>query len=241
MVEEGTSRGLDGPDFDRIAVYRFRADGSRDTSLGGDGGVSAPGYVPEVAYIRFNGAVTFTYERFDENVWGVGQLNSAGAWDSSFAGDGRLDFLGSGGQGAFTRNGVTKGLAIDASGRPLVRVDVVYSEESSISMLVRLTANGAYDSSFGDGGHAGLASPVANEPSQILPTPSGHIYTTFGDDTIIKVFTASGQVDKGFHNGGEVGVGVGPASAMSVDSKNRLLIGGTAGSPSCGRVRLVLG
>lgn len=227
-IEVVESGDIGGRDPARTMVYRFRADGTPDPSLGGHGGITVTNFLPEQAFIRFNGAVTFEYLIYNENISGVGQLASSGAWDPNFAGDGRVNF--GTGRGWGYDNGAAKGMAIDSSGRLLVRVDYVFMNNTSLSVLARLTPNGGYDTTFGDGGRAGISSVGDNDPSEILPTPSGRILVTFGD--LIKAFTSSGQVDKGFHNGGEVGVGVAESPVMVVDSKNRLLIGGTAGSPT---------
>ena len=153
-----------GSDGDKFALARYRADGSLDTSLSGDGTVTTPlgGHTADAAAIRFDGSIvvagarhvvpTGEYELPQDDL-ALARYTADGALDTSFGTGGRqtTDF----GFG-YAANDAGVAVAIQADGKIVVAgwtslVDWALGSGRDFA-LARYTPNGSPDTSFGAGG-----------------------------------------------------------------------------------------
>ena len=153
-----------GSDGDKFALARYRADGSLDTSLSGDGTVTTPlgGHTADAAAIRFDGSIvvagashvvpTGEYELPHDDL-ALARYTADGALDTSFGTGGRqtTDF----GFG-YAANDAGVAVAIQADGKIVVAgwtslVDWALGSGRDFA-LARYTPNGSPDTSFGTGG-----------------------------------------------------------------------------------------
>jgi uncharacterized delta-60 repeat protein len=146
----------------RIAVARFNANGSLDSSFGSGGSevidLGLPYEVAEGLAIQPNGKIVLvgheqgspTYAFFNGLVL---RLNANGSLDGSFNGNGVVSWhqSGGGGSGYDTLNAV----AIQNDGKIVAAGSDV---GGPYAVFLRFNANGSFDTSYGSGGEAALTS-----------------------------------------------------------------------------------
>jgi uncharacterized delta-60 repeat protein len=151
-----------------VALTRLRiADGARDAAFG-TAGITRVGHAVDasnnaVAATRMTDGrvVVVGQARMTQNVgrlpaWHVARLNVDGSLDRSFGINGTARaFLGA------SANHEIYGVAVDASGR-VALVGQLFADGAYRATVVRLTANGALDTSFGSNGMVRLAEPNAS-------------------------------------------------------------------------------
>ncbi|MEM6732604.1 MAG: hypothetical protein AAF658_13685, partial [Myxococcota bacterium] len=114
----------------------------------------------------------------------VGRLDTDGALDTSFAGDGALNVSVSGGQDNASR------LALDAQGRILVAIGTDAGGSSPESALLRVLPTGVPDASFGADGVATYSLAAGSDIEllrDVAVAPNGRVVATgwaFGGATL---------------------------------------------------------
>ena len=206
-----------------MAVTRFNADGSRDTTFGTGGvasvNVAEGGKAVELArsvVVQGTGKVVVvgpvehdtsaTGEAAKETDIAVARFDDRGVLDPTFGSGGvvRLDL---------SRLDTVWGLVRLSGDRLLVvgsQVGVGEGRTDADFAVVRLGANGATDTSFGTGGVAmvGAAPNVSEIPKTAVELPDGKVvvtgYANVGGvvSPVLFRLTAAGQVDPAFGDGG---------------------------------------
>jgi uncharacterized delta-60 repeat protein len=247
LALQGDGRILVGVREDRCAprstVRRLLSDGSPDPSFG-DEGVSAivPLAIDRIAVDAENrtivaGSVPRRSCGKTGPTWDltVARVRANGTFDSSF-GDGGVIRTPIAGQPTPPS---VRGLAVREDGTILVASSDPYGSSGS---LLALTANGAFDSGFGNGGVVEL--PAG--PRALLALSGGEAIvagSTSPDccarpgDFLLSRYMADGTFNPGFGNGGQVNLDVSAvdeatALALAPDG-SVVLAGGTAGTEDC--------
>jgi uncharacterized delta-60 repeat protein len=157
----------------------------------------------------------------------VARYNSDGTPDSSFGENGTVSILEPPGLAIFA-------IAIQPDGKILLAgADMLNLDAGSARPeLVRLTANGSLDTTFGAFGTvtngSGVALSVALQPNGQIVTAglinSGGVQM-FG----VTRYNENGSLDPAFGAGGEATVPLSVAFSVAVQSDGRIVVGGTAG------------
>lgn len=225
------------------AVVRYNPNGSLDTTFGSGGRTLLPfdsaGDVLSSIVIQPDGKLVVAgalNQNNANNAFLVARLNPDGSVDTSFANGGKL--VATFGDAAAQANGVAlqpdgKIVAAGASG-------AVYGELHDI-VLIRLDTNGAYDTTFGNGGKVRTHFPgetnTGSLATNVLLTPDGKIVATgqYKTEVIQRQFAAArympnGDLDPTFGNGGLVTTLLGAFSSYAQTSilqpDGKLVIGG---------------
>ena len=164
------SNGASGSDF---LVARFNPDGTLDTTFGsaglvtidfdhGTGADQANGVA-----LQSDGSIvvagTTSGTESNSETFAVARLTQAGALDATFgAGTGQatIDFAGSGGG-----DDQANAIVVDADDRIIIAGSTGTASGSNVA-VVRLTANGATDTSFGDAGRVTLGFALAGATTE---------------------------------------------------------------------------
>ena len=215
-----------GGQFSDFLIGRYNADGSPDTSFGGDGFVStdlgAEQFDIATAIAMVQGdKILVTGGGGDASVsFALARYNSDGSLDTSFGGDGVATYD----VGSFVS---TTSLAIDGSGR-----SVVAGSSGGDATLARLSSDGTLDSSFGGdgfvltdlGGSDTARSVVVDSESR--PVLSGA--SSF--DFAFARYNTDGTLDSAFGEGGistlDVGDGSDESGALLAIQTNGMLVAG---------------
>jgi len=212
------------PDF---ALARYNPNGSLDTTLGGDGKVST-GFNSGWADNGY-GIALATGGKIVVAGWGlpdgaggpgvidVARYNADGSPDASFDGDGRVVSAPGTDNGAFA-------VVTQPDGRVIVAGFV----DPGLA-LVRYTARGSLDSSFGLGDGVAYARGVAYD---LVRQPDGKLVAVgaFRSEFAVARFTSSGALDRSFY-GGEISTDFGAvdtAQAVALQSNGRIVAGGSS-------------
>lgn len=217
------SYGEESAPTEDFAVAKLTPSGDLDLTFG-DGGrktIDFGGF--ERAYgiaIQTDGSVVLAglsgQDTLDGRVdsFAVARLTPAGQLDQFF-GDGGKKLIN------FTGHDAAKGVAIASDGSILVGGESIHPENGYRFAVARLDANGQPDTDFGDSGKQTIdISPVYSEATSLALQANGSIvvggFTV--DDFAVARFTATGQRDTFFGNGGKQTVDFGSegASARSV-------------------------
>ena len=208
IVAAGGASTGSGVDF---ALARFTASGALDTSFGDDGVVTTDfEESTDSAYdvaLQSDGQIivagyTFIASGFD---FALARYTTSGALDTSF-GTGGIATTNFGGSGDYA-----EAIALQSDGKVVV---VGYADDgvSSIGFaLARYTASGALDTSFGSGGTlttdfdggTDIAEGVAVQPDGRIVV-AGYASVESGADFALARFTASGDLDTAYGDGGTV-------------------------------------
>jgi uncharacterized delta-60 repeat protein len=190
------------------AVWRLLPTGAPDPTFGGGDGLvtldnGGTEYLNDVA-IAPDGAIV-AVGGSSANGWEavVYRLTPSGEMDGTFAGDGAL--------GLGNDNSTAYGVAVQGDGRVLVAGEI----RPSYGMVVRrLTAGGESDPTFG-GGDGEAATGGNAEARDLVVQPdgrivvAGRIYNPLGNDALLLRYTAGGQPDASYGQGGVVTFDVG--------------------------------
>jgi uncharacterized delta-60 repeat protein len=129
-----------------------------------------------------------------------------------------------------------KALALDRAGRVVVAARVEHPDGGDMAVL-RLTARGALDPEFGSGGVAALGGPDGQDPVAVAVQPDGRIVVAAraskegapGDFMLVRL-EASGALDMGFGDRGQVVAPISPGDDVPVDMVllpgDRIVVGG---------------
>ena len=211
IVAAGYSIRDEAPVIVDFGVARYLSDGALDPSFGGGDGKftfsvgQEAGRTGAIAVaLDADGRLVLTggtYNAIGEPVVAVVRLDSAGALDTSFDGDGIvLTNLGADAMG--------RDVKIQPDGKILVAVDQAGSLDLTV---LRYNPNGTLDATFGNAGRASRSMWNPNgwttETTTLALAPSGQIFvggdrrSTSGGDLLIAAFTSAGQDDSSFLSG----------------------------------------
>jgi uncharacterized delta-60 repeat protein len=192
----------DGAVTDGMAVARYNADGSLDTSFGQDGKVSVPfdrgGYVNRVA-VQPDGKIILAGGSNLDFV--VVRLNPDGSLDTTFGNGGisQVDFAG--------RTDNLYGLALRPDGKILVAGSASTSAADFDFAVLQYNADGSFDSTFGSGGKVVLGTAGKREEIRdVSLLADGRIAVAGSVNGMGAVarLTAGGAFDTSFGTGGLV-------------------------------------
>ena len=218
--------------FRRIAIARYNADGSLDTTFSNDGKQTTELDRPVLAEGR---AVALSGDKIvvagrarggGEIQFLVARYNPDGALDETFSGDGvELTDVGPLSDSANDLT-VLPGGAIVAVG---------YTNSGGSAALARYTNTGALDTSFGDEGKKviELSGDDENEGLAAVAQAGGKIVAagTGGGDFKVARLTAAGALDPTFSGDGVQTADFGStdtATGLGIQSDGRILVGGYA-------------
>ncbi|PYE55714.1 hypothetical protein [Deinococcus yavapaiensis] len=207
--------------------------GSLDTTFGANGIAVTPiGIGEDVPYamaVQDDGklvVVGSTMNSTTSSDFAVVRYTRDGALDSTFGQGGKVvvDFAG--------KSDIARAVAIDAQGRVVVAGGVTSAADKERFGVVRLTATGARDGSFGQNGLATLDFGGESRAQAVLVTPSAIVVggqatvdTTTGVDFAVARLTQTGALDASFGTGGKVTTAV--ASGNGGDAVRALALQGT--------------
>ncbi|MCX7211794.1 MAG: Ig-like domain-containing protein [Burkholderiales bacterium] len=223
-----------GTDLD-FSLIRVNADGSLDTSFDGDGKLVLPiGSSNDVASsltVQPDGKILVAGTSSGTNSdFSVIRLNADGVLDSAFGTGGKLIVpVGSGEDAAYS-------LTLQPDGKILVAGYSFNGTDNDFS-LIRLTADGWLDGSFGSGGR--LLIPLGSgqdETRSLTLQPDGKIlvagFSFNGSDTDFSVvrLNADGLLDTSFDGDGKlivpVGSGEDSGRSLSLQPDGKILLAG---------------
>lgn len=237
------------PNADDMAIWRFNADGSPDTTFSGDGFVNdhgVAGGTTEIANamaIDAEGNVLVTGRAINGttgfNDMATWRYTSAGAPDTEFSGDGRVTSQDAAGGGLTTTG---EDIAVDSEGNVIVVGDGHNGSNHDI-VVWRYTGAGALDTSFAGQGFV-IEGPVTSgdwddqangvaidSSDRILVT--GESISDTGQAMVLLRFDTDGSLDTSFNTTGVVAFepvasNFYAGEAIVIDSSNRILVAGFA-------------
>lgn len=202
---------------DDIFLFRYRDagvtdsipgdNGTEDIDLGGDEDVTAAALVPGTTNVIVAGG-----KDHQLYVARIPALLAGGVPDTSFAAPNGFLVPSLGG----TRS-TASALTLDETGRIVVAGAVTTAGDDDVTLL-RLTADGVLDPSFGSGGVVTLARPGNQHGSAVLVQPDGKILVAADTDEggspqlLVQRFLPSGEPDPAF---GAAGVALAALGGMS--------------------------
>jgi uncharacterized delta-60 repeat protein len=224
-----------GADFD-FAIFRYNSNGALDTTFSGDGKVnvnfgSGPQDWADDITLQSNGKILVSGPSCDnlnfENCdFAVARLNTNGALDTTFSGDGRQSIN-------FGGNDSTDGIAVQPNGRILL-AGFRNSATSGSCALARLNPNGSLDKTFsGDGKVVTSFGPGVNSScNKVRVQLNGKIVVVgaAGGDFALVRYNANGSLDKTFSTDGMARVDFGgdddTGFKLAVQSNGRYVLAG---------------
>ena len=196
-------------------VVRFNLDGSLDSTFG-NGGLSSYQLEPTGSLIGvYDGLIDANRNILVGGYAGgdlfVMRFLPDGAVDASFGTNGVFMYKGS----ASGSSGNGRGLALQPDGK-IIAVGQAGTAHSHASVVLRLTSNGALDSTFGSNGVASVASGglLLTAAIQTIGTTN---YILAGGSGWFGRFTPSGALDSSFGSNGQV---VGPTCGGTGDARS---------------------
>jgi uncharacterized delta-60 repeat protein len=196
-----------------VAVVRYKPDGSLDTSFGSGGIVMTPVGASDdgassVALQPDGKIVVAGTSRTSQDNFAVVRYTTTGALDGTFGTGGTVVTpLGSGADAA--------AMALQPDGKIVLAGGAAGATGTDFA-LVRYTATGALDGSFGSGGKVTTSfSPGLDEALGVALQPDGKIVagglaSPAGDDFALARYNQSGSLDASFGSGGKVTTDVTP-------------------------------
>ncbi len=219
------------PDF---ALARYNANGTLDTSFGGNGKVSTA-FTPGWADIAF-GVALAPRGKIVAVGWGLpdgsggpgvidlARYNADGSLDTSFGGDGTVVSTPDVDSGAFS-------VVVQPDSKVVVAGFVGHSGLA----LVRYTASGRID--LGDSRWAGYANDLVRQPDgKFVAAGVKGVSSPPSQDFVVARFERSGRPDRSFH-GGAVSTDVGAwdeGQAVALQPDGKIVVGGSTGRLSNG-------
>jgi uncharacterized delta-60 repeat protein len=210
-------------------LFRLNTNGTLDTSFGTGGVVNVAGYGLFGLAIQSNGSIVTVGTELGS--FQVVRVLSNGGLDPSFGSGGFTTSIVVGGLYGGQGTPDSGSLALQPNG------DIVVVEGSgNPSLMVRYTASGQLDSSFGSGGLVNLRYP---SPTQVALQSTGKILVASGVSGIlgfglaaataqageITRYNSNGTVDTSFGAAGTV-ASVASASALVLQSDGKIVVGG---------------
>lgn len=206
---------------DDFAISRYNNDGSLDQSFGSGGRIATDFYgssdqangvvIQSDGKIVAVGEVTVIVDNRFFNRAGVARYNSDGSADATFGTGGQV-VIGVSGAQFFSR---FNGVALQRDGK-IVATGIAFNPTTRVDFgLVRLTANGSLDSTFGVSGKVTTDFfGIDDVARSVVLQPDGKIiaagFTTgnpgpvFSQDFSIARYNRDGSLDTTFGNGGKV-------------------------------------
>ena len=221
-----------GSSYD-FAVARYTSSGALDASFGSGGKVviDLTGAFDVANDVAVDSSGRILLGGAAGGDFAVVRLTSSGALDSSFGTGGVVstDFSGGADTGF--------DLALDASGRILLGGQAAVGGGGGQLGVIRYTASGALDSTFGSGGKAMAGIPVITRAAMLAVDGSGRIVAvgSVAGDIALTRFTSGGLPDPGFGPAMTSGVintdfhgNEDSGSAIAIDSAGLILVSGWA-------------
>jgi uncharacterized delta-60 repeat protein len=226
-----------------VALVRYNADGTLDTSFSGDGKVIETGVLGRAfaVAVHTDGKILVAG---DAPVSGRG-ADLADMLVARFNPDGSLDTtFGTAGVSVFdvtVGTDLARNLVLMANGASYVAGDALGSDPALQTGIAKLHPNGTLDTSFGTGGK--VAIPGANVGRGLARQSDGKLLLVGGTDTFPSSFAvvrldADGSYDSSFGNAGAMTqrisdstTGEGDiAAAVAIRHDNRIYVAGKSGS-----------
>lgn len=222
-----------------FVVTRQNPDGSLDTSFDGDGiqqiGMASEWWYATSLAIQFDGKIVVAGASEEMNglsQMAAARLNADGSLDTSFDGDGIVEVLFPGAQGAYAQ-----AVGIQANGKIVLGGS---SENGSTDHgLARLNSDGTLDTSFGVGGRVMTDLFFGSyEDIQALLIQSdggivvaGSVQGNSPEDFAVVRYTSAGDLDTTFSGDGIATTDFGfgsrdRASSLAIQSDGKLLVAG---------------
>ena len=228
------------------ALARYRANGSLDPSFGAGGRVLT--LIPQGRLAPYGPMAVATQADGKVVVAGGGGFRLArytvrGRLDPSFGRNGRVltDFSSVGGSGPFS---IAASVAVAPDGK-LVAAGWTGNDLARLA-LARYTARGQLDQSFGQGGKVVLGNRAALTAAAVEPggkiVALGFIGQDKGPPTVVVLrFTAAGELDPSFGQGGEVRVDslADVSYTFLLQPDGKIVVAGDLGFRAGGRAVLV--
>jgi serralysin len=243
IVAAGGARGTGG----RFALARYNANGTLDTSFGGDGRVTtnfSPGDdVASGVAIQANGRIVAAgtaYSNCGCNRFALARYNTNGTLDTSFGGTGRVDT-------SFRFGARVNAVAIHANGKLVVAGS---ASELAWFALARYNPDGTLDTSFGGDGKVTTrmgrgetaATGVAIQPNgKVIAAGYTDVPHEFGDAFgpgrfALARYRVNGTLDPSFSGDGKVKTRFGSknasANGVAIQANGKLVAAGTAAGGS---------
>jgi len=229
-----------------IAVARYNADGSPDTSFNGTGtlavdfnGMNDTG--SGVAVLP-NGEILVVGTTVDpnsgDNDFALAEITTTGTLDTSFGGGGTGEVFTDFGVNAEATGVVLSGGQILVGGTAFNSTNFLYDNMA----VARYNADGTLDPNFGNAGLATADFGAETKGSSIAVEPNGTIVvggttanvadpTGLEHNFALARFTTGGLLDASFGSGGEFSFnfngGIDDAAAIAIQSDGKILIAGT--------------
>lgn len=266
VVGGEATKEVEGEDDGDFAVARLHPDGSLDTSFG-SGGRQTVSFDLGGTSDRLTAMALYPGERVllagvardsatvgGAGAWAIARLTPSGALDTTFDIDGRRHF-------SLVPTSPDTGaalveIAVQADGKIVLCGYTVTSQTESSVSVVRLNADGTFDTSFADQGIAQLH-PFEGDPSLALGTavaalPDGRILVggfvntdpdmgAVNEDMFVLQLDSDGNLDPAFGNGGvrtvafdQGGDNRDRALDLAVDHQGSIVLAGEAATTSTG-------
>ena len=206
VVVGSTSDG----DTSSVALVRYNADGSLDTSFGGTGKVTTRNGSGASMVLQADGKIVVAGSSYngDDLDFALSRYNADGSLDASFGGTGRVT----------THIGISSGLSNSDIGNSVaVQADgkIVVAGYSSVFAdtdfaVVRYNANGSLDTSFNGTGK--VTTPIGSDKAYAYSVAvqadgkivvAGNSYSSNSDLTLVR-YNANGSLDTSFGGTGKV-------------------------------------
>ena len=221
-----------------LLVLRYTAKGVLDSSFSSDGvavynGAADSDDIGRAVAVQEDGKIVVVGQTSNgiSNSLLMLRYTSSGSLDATFGTDGVVKFGGS-------ANASGRSVAIQPDGR--IVVAAVHSNGSNTDLLVmRFTASGSLDASFGIGGTVTYDSGNTDVASAVALQPDGKIVVAGSSSNgsknvaFLARFSAEGALDTTFSDNGIVRYNSGAAgddsgNAVAVQSDNKIVVAGTA-------------
>jgi uncharacterized delta-60 repeat protein len=236
IVVAGTTNTLGNND---IAVLRYNANGTLDTTFSSDGGTITD--VETAAGASTEDFAQAVAVQPDGKILVAGYTNAGGANDFllvRYNVDGSLDtFFGAGGRAIFnyTANDQATSVIVLPNGKILVggTTDIGNAPDFTV---VRYNSDGSPDTTFGSGGHASSgfgqddfcqAMAVQQDGKIVL---AGYTNTPGTNDFAVARFTADGVIDTTFNTTGQVVTPFGSddrANSVAIQADGKIVVAGS--------------
>ncbi len=224
IITAGTSQNLNPPTI-HLAVVRFNADGTPDTSFDGEGIALLAGiYGGQAAALQADGKIIVAGDA-DEN-FSLARLNADGSLDTTFDGDGRVSTPILTGMDRITSLAVQPDGKIVASGHTFNGTDDDFA-------VVRYNPDGSLDTSFDtDGKVVTPVLPGKDKARSMVIQPDGRIAVAGGsnNDFSLVRYNTDGSLDTSFDTDGKVTtpfLGNDSAGEILLRPDGRLIAAGT--------------
>ena len=227
-----------GSDGDDITVVRYLADGSLDTSFGGDGKVTTQvtpyASMANEVIVLADGKVVVcgnAYDGFTSYDFALVRYNADGSLDAGFGAGGKTttDFDHD--------NDRATAMAVQNDGKIVVGGHTFVGTSNNDVALARYNADGSLDTTFGVGGkvtssfgrNESVSEVVVQQDGKILVAGSQHLPSA--RDMFVARYNADGTLDTDFGTDGFVRTRVGPetsdANSMVLQPDGKILLAGT--------------